>query len=79
MLGCSDVVEPGFPNALRIVAVNPRFFDTTLPRTALQLIVMDFTNFESAGFDRSGWRRDVYDNLREGMDYKALGGLLAKR
>jgi len=78
-VGCSDVVEPSFPDALRIVAVNPRFFDATLPRTALQLIVVDFTNFESAGFDRSGWRRDAYNSLREGMDYKGLAGLLAQR
>ena len=78
-VGCSAVVEPGFPDKVRIVAVNPRFFDATLPRTALQLIVVDFTNFESDGFDRSGWRRDVYNSLREGMDYKGLAGLLAPR
>ena len=78
-VGCSAVVESGFPDKVRIVAVNPRFFDATLPRTALQLIVVDFTNFESDGFDRSGWRRDVYNSLREGMDYKGLAGLLAPR
>jgi hypothetical protein len=77
--GCSAVVERGFPDALRIVAANPRFFDTKLPRTALQLIVVDFTNFELASYPRSGWRRDVYERLREGMDYKALAALLAKR
>ncbi|MBZ5500392.1 MAG: hypothetical protein LAP85_28695 [Acidobacteriia bacterium] len=77
--GCSAVVEAGFPDAVRIVTANPHFFDTTLPRTAFQLIVVDFTNFEAAGYPRSGWRHDVYERLREGLDYKALAGLLAKR
>jgi hypothetical protein len=76
--GCSALVEQGFPDALRIVAANPRFFDTKLPRTALQLIVLDVTNFEFASYPRSGWRRDVYERLREGMDYKAFAALLAK-
>lgn len=78
-VGCSAVVDPGSPDALRIVAINAAFFDATLPRTALQLIVVDFSNFEMAGYPRSGWRRDVYERLREGLDYGALAGLLAKR
>ena len=77
--GCSAVVERGSPDAMRIVAVNSGFFDPALPRTALQLIVVDFSNFEAAGFPRSGWRRDRYESLREGMDYKALADLLPKR
>jgi hypothetical protein len=79
MVGCSAVVEPESRGAMRIVVANPRFFDTTLPRTAFQVIGVDFTNFESAGFDRSGWRRELYGRLLEGMDYKALAGLIEKR
>jgi len=78
-IGCSDVVEGGSPDAMRIVAVNSGFFDPTLPRTALQLIIVDFSNFEAASFPRSGWRRDRYGSLREGMDYGALADLLPKR
>lgn len=78
-IGCSAVVEGGSPDTMRIVAVNSSFFDPTLPRTALQLIVVDFSNFEVASFPRSGWRRDRYESLREGMDYAALADLLPKR
>ena len=77
--GCSAVVEAGFPDAIRIVAANSSFFDATLARTALQLIVVDFSNFELASYPRSGWRHDAYDSLREGMDYRALADLLPKR
>jgi hypothetical protein len=77
--GCSTVVEPAFPDAIRIVAANRDFFDATLPRTELQLIVVDFNNFELASYPRTGWRHDVYERLREGMDYKAFAAMLAKR
>ncbi len=75
---CSSVVDADFPGARRIVEQNWAFFDRSLPRTAVQAILIDFGNFESKGFGRTGWRWRAYEGLRDGMDYHAFAALLAK-
>jgi len=76
---CSTVVNADSPDARRIVEQNWAFFDRSLPRTAVQAILIDFGNFEANSFDRTGWRRGVYERLRDRMDYQALAAMLAAR
>ncbi len=76
---CSAVVGADVPGARRIVEQNWGFFDRTLPRTSVQAILVDFSNFESNGFGRAGFRYRVYEHLRDGMDYQAFAAMLAPR
>jgi hypothetical protein len=76
---CSMTVDPTFPNALRIVERNPDFFDTTLPRTEAQVVLVDFSSLhENAPRGTNRWQR-TYDRLREGMNYEALAATIGKR
>lgn len=76
---CSAVVDGDVPGARRIVEQNWAFFDRSLPRTAVQAILIDFGNFESNAWDRTSWRTRAYEGLRDGMDYGAFAAMLAKR
>ncbi len=74
---CSVLADPATPHARRIVRENPDYFNPALPRTAAQVILVDFTNFEGSGLLGSPpWWRTVYERIRDGLDYAALAALL---
>lgn len=76
---CSAVVDANAPGARRIVEQNWGFFDRTLPRTSVQAILIDYSNFESNSLGHTGFRYRVYERLRDGMDHHAFAAMLAPR
>jgi hypothetical protein len=71
---CTYLVDADAPHARRIAVENPDFFDPSLPRTAVQLIMVD----HSALGKRTGrgWRLEATERIRHGIDYAALAALL---
>ena len=74
--GCSHVVDADFPDATRIVKENPDYYDLALPSSAIQLILVDFSNFEGRVRVAPPWRHAAYERLRDGLDYSALAAML---
>jgi len=74
--GCSHVVDADFPGATRIVTENPDYYDPALPPSAIQLILVDFSNFEGSVRVDPPWRHAVYERIRDGLDYSALAAML---
>jgi hypothetical protein len=74
--GCSHVVDADFPGATRIVTENPDYYDPALPPSAIQLILVDFSNFEGRVKIAPPWRHAAYERIRDGLDYSALAGML---
>jgi hypothetical protein len=70
---CTLVVDAGTKGARRAVRLNPDFYDRKLPRTDLQLVVVNFSMWNPG--DRS-WHARVWSQLRDGLDYAALAALL---
>ena len=74
--GCSHVVDADFPGATRIVTENPEYYDPALPPSAIQLILVDFSNFERSVRVAPPWRHAAYERIRDGLDYSALAVML---
>jgi len=74
--GCSQVVDADFPGATRIVTENPDYYNPALPPSAIQLILVDFSNFEGAVRVSPPWRHAAYERIRDGLDYSALAAML---
>jgi hypothetical protein len=74
--GCSLVVDADFPDATRIVQENPDYYDSALPPSAIQLILVDFSNFEGRVRVSPPWRHAAYERIRDGLDYSALAAML---
>jgi hypothetical protein len=74
--GCSLVVDANFPDATRIVRENPDYYNAALPPGAIQVIVVDFSNFEGTIRVTPPWRHAVYERMRDGLDYSALAAML---
>ncbi len=74
--GCSLVVDADFPDATRIVTENPDYYDPALPLSAIQLILVDFSNFEGSVRVAPPWRHAAYERIRDGLDYSALAAML---
>ncbi|HEX3044420.1 MAG TPA: hypothetical protein VHY08_06675 [Bacillota bacterium] len=78
----SGLVSPDYEGAFKLVTFNPEYYDRSLPRTAVQLIVIgyggDFTNYEEThvkGFEEAGTIKTLYD-LEQSLDYQAVKKLL---
>jgi len=72
---CSCIVDPDYPEAIRLVTENPDYYDKDLPPSAIQLILVDFRLFE--GHDKSARHRPLYyERIRDGLDYSALAAML---
>ncbi len=74
--GCSYVVDADFPGATRIVTENPDYYDPSLPPSAIQLILVDFSYFEGRVRVAPPWRHAAYERIRDGLDYSALAAML---
>ena len=74
--GCSCIVDADFPDARRLVTENPDYYDQTLPPSAIQLILVDFSNFEGSVRVYPPWRHAAYERIRDGLDYSALARML---
>ncbi len=74
--GCSCIVDSDFPDATRIVKENPDYYDPALPPSAIQLILVDFSNFEGRIRVAPPWRHAAYERFRDGLDYSALAAML---
>lgn len=74
--GCSRIVDAGYPGAIRLVKENPDYYDPSLPPTALQVIIVDFSNFERSVRVDPPWRHAVYERIRDNLDYAALAATL---
>ncbi len=74
--GCSHVVDADFPDATRIITENPDYYDPALPPSAIQLILVDFSNFEGSVRVAPPWRHAAYERIRDGLDYSALAVML---
>jgi hypothetical protein len=73
---CSLVVDGNFPGATRIVTENPDYYDPILPLSAIQLILVDFSNFEGSVRVSPPWRHAAYERIRDSLDYSALAAML---
>ena len=73
---CSLVVDGNFPGATRIVTENPDYYDPTLPPSAIQLILLDFSNFEGSVWVSPPWRHAAYERIRDSLDYSAFAAML---
>jgi hypothetical protein len=78
----SGLVSPDYEGAFKLVTFNPEYYDRSLPRTAVQLIVIgfggDFTNYEETevmDFEEAGTTKTIYD-LERSLDYAAVRKLL---
>jgi hypothetical protein len=74
--GCSCIVDADFPDARRLVTENPDYYDQALPPSAIQLILVDFSNFEGSVRVYPPWRHAAYERIRDGLDYSALAAML---
>ena len=63
------------PNARRIVAENPDFYDRRLPPSASQVILLNLSMFNRNAPDQRG----QYDRVADGMDIAALAELTVRR
>lgn len=70
--------------AFALVTLNPNFFDKSLPRTSIQLIIIEFgygsgfNGYEEADkmvFEKAGSNKTLYD-LEKSLNYKAIEKLL---
>jgi len=77
-LDCSCITDADSPDAIRIVTENPDYYDKALPPNAIQLILVDFSNFEGSVPVYPPWRHAVYERFRNGLDYSALAAMLNK-
>jgi len=75
-LDCSYIVDADFPGATRLVTENPDYYDQSLPPSAIQLILVDFSNFERSVRVFHSWRQVAYERIRDGLDYSALAAML---
>jgi hypothetical protein len=75
-LDCSCIVDADFPDAIRLVTENPDYYDQALPPSAIQLILVDFSNFEGSVRVYPPWRHAAYERIRDGLDYSALAAML---
>jgi len=75
---------PEDEGAFKLVTFNPEYYDRSLPRTAVQLIVIKygygggFTSYEEADemvFEAAGTNKTLYD-LERSLDYQAVARLL---
>jgi len=73
---CSLVVDGNFPGATRIVTENPDYYDPTFPPSAIQLILVDFSNFEGSVRVSPPWRHAAYERIRDSLDYSAFAAML---
>jgi len=73
---CSLVVDGSFPGATRIVTENPDYYDPTFPPSAIQLILVDFSNFEESVRVSPPWRHAAYERIRDSLDYSAFAAML---
>jgi len=75
---CSYIVDADFPDARRLVTENPDYYDQTLSPSAIQVILVDFSNFEGSVRVYPPWRHAAYERIRDGLDYSALAAMLQK-
>jgi len=75
-LVCSYIVDANFPDARRVVTENPDYYDQALPPSAIQVVLVDFSNFEGSVRVYPPWRHAVYERIRDGLDYSALAAML---
>ncbi len=75
-LVCSYIVDADFPDARRIVTENPDYYGQALPPSAIQVVLVDFSNFEGSVRVYPPWRHAVYERIRDGLDYSALAAML---
>jgi len=76
----SFVVDKSEPGARAVVMYNPDYFDKSLPKTAVQLIIFYWTNlvqyqFEAPGFQENPPVAREFEVLNT-LDYKKLAALL---
>ncbi len=50
--------------------------DPFLPPSAIQLILVDFSNFEGAVRVAPPWRHAAYERIRDALDYSAQAAML---
>jgi hypothetical protein len=72
---CDPFSTSADPNARRIVAENPDFYDRRLPRTAIQVILMNLSMFNRNAADQRG----QHNRIADGMDVPALAQLTMPR
>ena len=72
---CDPFSTAADPKARRIVAENPDFYDRTLPRSAIQVVLMNLSMFNRNAPDQ----RAQYNRVAEGMDVPALAELTTRR
>ena len=79
MLG-PPIVDKSEPDARPLVMVNPDYFDKSLPRTAVQLIVISWSDIPNYGFVAPSFQEAPPESrefeVLNTLDYKKLAGLL---